>query len=73
LSSNPEPTTYENLSKIPKWMTNQDDIESKTLFLGGLFSNISINMVEIVEICDNLMPQMNFDLFESDEFETIGS
>ena len=54
-------------------MKNQDDIECKMLSLGGLFFVISINMVEIVEICDNLMPQMNFDLFESDEFETIGS
>jgi len=57
-------------------MTNQDDIESETLSLGGLFSYKSINMVYIIEIYDNIMPKMNFDWYgsdEFDEFETIGS
>lgn len=65
-------TMYENLYEVPKWMINHEDIEYEALFLGGLFSDVSINMVEITKICDNLTPQTSFDWFGSDEFETIG-
>lgn len=54
-------------------MINQDDLKLEMLPLGGLFSDMSINMVEIMEICDNLMHQIEFDWSESDEFEIIGS
>lgn len=54
-------------------MVNQDDLESEMLSLEGSLYDISINMVEIIEICDNLMHEIEFDQFGSDELETIGS
>lgn len=53
-------------------MINQDNLEPKILPLGGLFSNMSINMVEIMKICDNLVHQIEFDWSKSNEFEIIG-
>lgn len=50
-------------------MKNLEDIESEALFLGGLLSNVSINMVKIMKICDNLTPQTRFDWSGSDEFD----
>jgi len=54
-------------------MINQDDMDSKMLSFKGLFFNVSINMVEIMKICDNITHKMNFVWYGSDEFEIIGS
>lgn len=52
-------------------MINQDNLELAMLPLGGLFYDMSIDMVEIMKIYDNLVHQIEFDWFKSDEFETI--